>query len=73
MFDMSGTTIEDKNEVLDCFYDAMIETGLPCEKAHINTMMGWSKIEVFRTLWSGKIKGDAELLEVKAQDSFRVF
>lgn len=73
MFDMSGTTIEDKNEVLDCFHDALVATGLPCDRDHINTMMGWSKIEVFRKLWSEVLGKDAESLEYKAQESFSVF
>jgi phosphonatase-like hydrolase len=73
MFDMSGTTIEDKNEVLDCFYDALLETGLPCDKDHINAMMGWSKIEVFRKLWAEKLGKETTFLEAKAQASFSVF
>ena len=73
VFDMSGTTIKDNNEVLDCFYDALIETGIPREKSDINTMMGWSKIEVFRTLWTQEMGIYTEGVEQKAQHSFTVF
>jgi phosphonatase-like hydrolase len=73
LFDMSGTTIEDKNEVLDCFYEALAETGLHRHRDYINTMMGWSKIEVFRQLWSEEIGKNAADLEFKAQVSFTVF
>ena len=73
MFDMSGTTIEDKNEVLDCFYESLLATGLQCDKDYINTMMGWSKIEVFRKLWTEELGKGADTLEIKAQESFTVF
>jgi phosphonatase-like hydrolase len=73
VFDMSGTTIEDKNEVLDCFHEALRQTGLDRDKADINTMMGWSKIEVFRRFWTEELGKRAEFLEFKAQESFGVF
>jgi phosphonatase-like hydrolase len=70
VFDMSGTTIEDRNEVLDCFIAACAETGIPATPEHINTMMGWSKITVFRTLWLERLGPDAPELEASAQHSF---
>jgi phosphonatase-like hydrolase len=73
VFDMSGTTIVDKNEVLDCFYDALLETGILKEKSHINTMMGWSKIEVFRTIWAEELGDFSAIVEDRAQYSFGVF
>jgi phosphonatase-like hydrolase len=73
VFDMSGTTIKDENEVLDCFYDALMVTGISREKKYINTMMGWSKIEVFRTLWTEEMGIYTEGVEKKAQHSFSVF
>lgn len=73
VFDMSGTTIEDRNEVLVCFHEALRQTGLERDKAHINTMMGWSKIEVFRRFWTEELGSRAEFLEFKAQESFGVF
>jgi phosphonatase-like hydrolase len=73
VFDMSGTTIKDNNEVLDCFYDALVETGIPREKPYINTMMGWSKIEVFRALWTEEMGFYTEGVEQRAQHSFLIF
>ncbi len=81
VFDMSGTTVKDYNEVVDCFYDALIFTGITTEKSYINTMMGWSKIEVFEKLWREEFAANpsigSENLEAsihqKAQNSFRVF
>jgi phosphonatase-like hydrolase len=73
VFDMSGTTIEDKNEVLDCFQAALQKTGLERDKTQINALMGWSKIEVFRHFWVGELGKRTEFLEFKAQESFGVF
>lgn len=73
VFDMSGTTIIDKNEVLDCFYDTLLVTGIKREKDYINTMMGWSKIEVFRTIWTQEFGDYTTKTELQAQDSFKVF
>jgi phosphonatase-like hydrolase len=73
VFDMSGTTIVDKNEVLDCFYDALLYTGIAREKSYINTMMGWSKIEVFRTIWTEEMGIYTEGVEKEAQRSFNLF
>jgi phosphonatase-like hydrolase len=81
VFDMSGTTVKDYNEVVDCFYDALVHTGIHTTKSHINTMMGWSKIEVFETLWREELKGERtidpsflnETVQFEAQNSFRVF
>jgi phosphonatase-like hydrolase len=73
VFDMSGTTVEDRNEVLDCFHAALQKTGLERDKTSINTMMGWSKIEVFRHFWTEELGKRAEFLEFKAQESFGVF
>ena len=73
VFDMSGTTIKDENEVLDCFHDALRVTGISRDKKYINTMMGWSKIEVFRTLWTEEMGIYTEGVEKRAQESFSVF
>ncbi len=73
VFDMSGTTIKDKNEVLDCFYDALLCTGIKRDKNYINSMMGWSKIEVFRTIWTEEMGIYTEIVERQAQNSFRMF
>jgi phosphonatase-like hydrolase len=81
VFDMSGTTVKDYGEVLNCFYDALTISKIYVEKSHINTMMGWSKIEVFEKLWTEKLTSDNNMtpedlsatVSVKAQESFRIF
>ena len=77
VFDMSGTTVKDYGEVLNNFYDALVVTGIPTDKTMINTMMGWSKIEVFEKLWREKLRKNGsqneEEVRLKAQESFRVF
>jgi phosphonatase-like hydrolase len=81
VFDMSGTTVKDYGEVLNCFYDALTISKIYVEKSYINTMMGWSKIEVFEKLWTEKLTSDNNMtpedlsatVSVKAQESFRIF
>ena len=73
VFDMSGTTIKDQNEVLDCFYTALTCTGIKRDKSYINTMMGWSKIEVFRRIWQEELGAQADEVEQKARQSYDVF
>jgi phosphonatase-like hydrolase len=81
VFDMSGTTVKDYNEVLDCFYDALVFTGITTDKSYINTMMGWSKIEVFEKFWREEFAENPlsypekteENIAKKAQESFRLF
>jgi phosphonatase-like hydrolase len=81
VFDMSGTTVKDYNEVLDCFHDALLKMGIRQDKRRINTMMGWSKIEVFEAFWQEEMKdvtaisGESIQIMVRrnAQDNFRIF
>lgn len=73
VFDMSGTTVEDRNEVPNCFLQAAQQSGIRTTLKHINTMRGWSKIDVFRTLWAEQgIKNESEL-ENNVQTSFTIF
>ncbi len=74
VFDMAGTTVQDKNEVEKCFFAAVENTGLKTSKAEINAMMGWSKIQVFETLWRNQLanRPESEIIE-KVNASFAVF
>lgn len=74
VFDMAGTTVKDNNEVEQCFIDAAQKTNLPYAKADILSMMGWSKIKVFETLW-GKASPESDENEIKkmANQSFLTF
>ena len=57
VFDMAGTTVQDKNEVESCFLEAVNQTGLSTTHDEINSMMGWSKRTVFETLWKKQLPG----------------
>ncbi|MCY7350444.1 MAG: HAD hydrolase-like protein [Cytophagaceae bacterium] len=54
-FDMAGTTVRDAHEVDDCFAQAAAATGLSVTNERILALQGYSKIEVFRLLWSEKL------------------
>ncbi len=55
VFDMAGTTVQDKKEVETCFARACAETGLAVSEERILALQGYSKIEVFRLLWEERI------------------
>ena len=55
VFDMAGTTVQDKKEVETCFARACEVTNLNVSEERILALQGYSKIEVFRLLWSEKI------------------
>lgn len=55
VFDMAGTTVQDKKEVETCFARACAETGLNVSGERILALQGYSKIEVFKLLWEEKI------------------
>ena len=73
VFDMSGTTVLDRNEVLNCFFEAAVEGGINTSVEQINSMMGWSKIEVFRTLVSASGLVAESRTEEMAQRLFQDF
>jgi phosphonatase-like hydrolase len=63
-FDMAGTTVRDEHEVERCFAQACAETGLAVSDERILALQGYSKIEVFRLLWSERLgDGHPELAE----------
>lgn len=55
VFDMAGTTVQDKKEVETCFARACAETGLKVSEERILALQGYSKIEVFKLLWDEQI------------------
>lgn len=64
VFDMSGTTVVDRDEVLDCFCKATADAGLSATREELNAMMGWSKTAVFRKLWEDSLgAGHPEIAE----------
>jgi phosphonatase-like hydrolase len=74
VFDMAGTTIRDENEVEKCFLEAIERTGLQATHEQINSMMGWSKRQVFDTLWRLQLKdGPADEIHHRTDQSYAVF
>ncbi len=55
VFDMAGTTVQDKKEVETCFAKACKETNLVVSEERILALQGYSKIEVFKLLWEERI------------------
>jgi len=74
IFDMAGTTVQDKNEVEKCFVDAAESTGLTYDRDEIVSMMGWSKRLVFETLWRKALPGaENGFLDKKVDESYAKF
>lgn len=73
VFDMSGTTVLDQNEVMEAFVATSEHYDLNTDLSFLNTMMGWSKIDVFRKLWSEKLGESHPEIEIRAQKALQVF
>lgn len=73
VFDMAGTTVKDTNEVLHCFLEAANITGLEASPEQVNPMMGWSKKQVFQTLWQQQIGAEHPDYEMRVDTSFDKF
>lgn len=73
IFDMAGTTVKDEREVEKCFYDAIVATNLSISSEKINSMMGWSKILVFETIWKEEIGAEHPSFREKVQESYQYF
>lgn len=73
VFDMAGTTVQDKDEVQRCFLEAAISTGLQANPDRLTAMMGWSKKRVFETLWAEQIESDRADYSTKVDASFAKF
>lgn len=74
VFDMAGTTVRDKNEVENCFWEAADESGIQTSRERIISMMGWSKRLVFETLWKeqlGKTRDD--VIQNQINQSYLLF
>ncbi len=73
IFDMAGTTVQDNNEVYRCFFDAIKATNIEVSPEKINSMMGWSKILVFETIWKKEIGVDHPSYRAKVNESYQIF
>lgn len=75
VFDIAGTTIEDKNELLTCFIKTCAQVGITAPKERLNALMGVSKLEVFFQLWKEQlgVQVDSDLVRTKADHSYELF
>lgn len=75
VFDIAGTTVRDNDEVLHCFAKACGQEGIQASRERLNALMGVSKLEVFKMLWSEQLgtQTPAAELEAKAAHSFLTF
>ncbi|UPZ34760.1 HAD hydrolase-like protein [Sphingobacterium sp. PCS056] len=73
IFDMAGTTVQDHNEVEKCFLDAIKATNIEVSSEKINSMMGWSKILVFETIWKEAIGIDHPSYRDQVNKSYQLF
>ncbi len=73
VFDMAGTTVQDKKVVENCFYDAAVQTGLDVTRARINEMHGIPKRLVIETFWQEMIGSAHPDLETKVETTFKKF
>jgi phosphoglycolate phosphatase-like HAD superfamily hydrolase len=73
VFDMAGTTVQDKDQVQRCFFEAATSTGLESSPEKLTAMMGWSKRRVFETLWAEQIDRNHPDYSTKVDLSFTRF
>lgn len=73
VFDMAGTTVKDEQEVEKCFFLAAEQTGLHATTDQIVSMMGWSKKQVFQTLWEAQLGADCPNLSAQVDASYAIF
>lgn len=74
VFDIAGTTVRDRNEVLFCFRKACEQTGITAPDERLNALMGMSKPEVFHILWTEQLgAGQDVLIAAGAEKSYAVF
>jgi phosphonatase-like hydrolase len=73
VFDMAGTTVQDRHEVEMCFLEAASHTGLSVTPERVLALQGYSKIYVFELLWSEMIGEKHPDLRVLVNNSYQVF
>jgi phosphonatase-like hydrolase len=73
VFDMAGTTVQDRHEVEMCFIEAASHTGLNVTPERVLALQGYSKIYVFELLWVEMIGENNPDLKGFIQNSYQVF
>lgn len=72
-FDMAGTTVRDGGEVARCLLEASLATGIKTSRERILPMMGWSKRQVFETLWAEQMRPLHPDFRPRVEASYRHF
>jgi phosphonatase-like hydrolase len=73
VFDMAGTTVEDRGEVTACFLEAAQQTSLGASREKILSMMGMSKRQVFEALWTEQLSADSPAIQSRTDTSYDAF
>lgn len=73
VFDMAGTTVQDRHEVEMCFLEAASHTGLSVTPERVLALQGYSKIYVFELLWSEMIGEKHPDLKEFVDNSYQIF
>jgi len=73
VFDMAGTTVQDRHEVEMCFLEAASHTGLSVTPERVLALQGYSKIYVFELLWTEMIGERHPDLKGFVNNSYQVF
>ncbi len=73
VFDMAGTTFQDRHEVEMCFLEAASHTGLSVSPERVLALQGYSKIYVFELLWTEMIGEKHKDLKELVDNSYQVF
>ena len=73
VFDMAGTTVQDRHEVEMCFLEAASHTGLTVTPERVLALQGYSKIYVFELLWTEMIGEKHPDLKEFVDNSYEVF
>lgn len=50
VFDIAGTTVSDAGNINDCFREAFAEAGIEVERAEVDAVMGYRKIDAVRII-----------------------
>jgi phosphonatase-like hydrolase len=73
VFDMAGTTVQDRHEVEMCFLEAASHTGLSVTPERVLALQGYSKIYVFELLWKEMIGEKHPDLKAFVNNSYHEF
>jgi phosphonatase-like hydrolase len=73
VFDMAGTTVQDRHEVEMCFLEAASHTGMTVTPERVLALQGYSKIYVFELLWKEMIGEKHPDLKAFVNNSYNEF